>query len=67
MQYNSITFLFHFLPLFLAAYYFLPAKLRNVTLVFGCLVFYYLSVKSKGIYKKATRKNKKVKQSQIYT
>ncbi len=46
MQYNSITFLFHFLPLFLAAYYFLPAKLRNVTLVFGSLVFYYLSVKS---------------------
>ena len=46
MQYNSISFLFYFLPLFLAIYYLFPAKARNVVLLAGSLVFYYLSVKS---------------------
>ena len=35
--------------------------------IFGHRQHNYLSIKSKGISKKATRKNKKVKQSQIYT
>lgn len=46
MQYNSISFLFLFFPIFLAAYYVLPAKLRNISLLIGSLVFYYISVQS---------------------
>ena len=43
MQFNSIEFLFLFLPLFLAAYYFLPASLRTGLLVLGSLGFYGFS------------------------
>lgn len=47
MQYNSISFLFYFLPLFLAIYYLFPAKLRNIVMLAGSLVFYYISVRSR--------------------
>ena len=40
MQFNSIGFIFHFLPLFLAVYYIFPLKYRNAALLFGSLVFY---------------------------
>lgn len=43
MQFNSITFLFYFLPVFLLAYYMLPAGWRNVILVIGSLVFYFFA------------------------
>lgn len=43
MQFNSVEFLFLFLPLFLAAYYFLPASWRTGILVLGSLAFYGLS------------------------
>ena len=39
MLFPSITFLFYFLPLFLAAYYVLPFK--NLTIVVASLVFYF--------------------------
>lgn len=42
MQFNSLTFLFNFLPLFLAVYYIFPVKWRNFVLVAGSLIFYGL-------------------------
>ena len=41
MQFNSIPFLFYFLPLFLAAYYLAPEKWRMGILSFGSLLFYW--------------------------
>lgn len=40
MQFNSIEFLFYFLPLFLAVYYIFPVKLRSAVLLAGSLAFY---------------------------
>lgn len=46
MPFNSVHFLFVFLPVFLAVYYIAPAKWRNAFLVIGSLVFYWLNVRS---------------------
>lgn len=43
MQFNSIEFLFCFLPLFLTVYYVVPRKLRGVSMVLGSLLFYWFS------------------------
>ena len=43
MQFNSISFLFHFFPLFLVAYYFVPHCLRSTVMVAGSLIFYGFS------------------------
>ena len=43
MQFNSTLFLFCFLPVFLAIYYLVPAKWRNLPLMLGSLVFYCLN------------------------
>ena len=43
MQFNSIEFLFCFLPLFLMAYHVIPVKLRSVSMVMGSLLFYWFS------------------------
>lgn len=40
MIYSSIEFLLFFLPLFLVAYGLTPARMRNVTLLSGSLIFY---------------------------
>ena len=40
MQFNSIEFIFYFLPLFLAVYYISPPRFRNAVLLVGSLVFY---------------------------
>ena len=48
MQFNSIGFIFYFLPLFLAVYYIFPSKLRRVVLLTGSLIFYALA--SSGSY-----------------
>ncbi|MDE6983588.1 MAG: MBOAT family protein [Lachnospiraceae bacterium] len=40
MVFSSLSFIFVFLPVFLALYYILPAKCRNLLLFFGSLVFY---------------------------
>lgn len=40
MVFSTIEFLFQFLPLFLLGYYITPVKYRNITLIFGSLVFY---------------------------
>lgn len=40
MQFNSIEFIFCFLPLFLAAYFIFPEKNRHTVLLVGSLVFY---------------------------
>lgn len=42
MIFNSIEFLLFFLPLFLIAYGLTPAKMKNVTLLSGSLIFYAL-------------------------
>ena len=39
MQFNSITFLFVFLPVFLGVYFLLPAKAKNYFILFGSFVF----------------------------
>lgn len=43
MQFNSIQFLFSFLPLFLAVYLLVPAKFRSGTLLIGSLGYYALA------------------------
>lgn len=42
MLFSSIPFIFAFLPFFLLIYYITPARLRNVPLFFGSLLFYAL-------------------------
>ena len=46
MQFNSVEFLFLFLPVFLAVYYIAPAKWRNFLLLAASLLFYWLNVRS---------------------
>lgn len=41
MQFNSIQFLFYFLPLFLAVYYIVPHSWRRAVLVLGSIFFYW--------------------------
>lgn len=43
MQFNSIEFIFYFLPLFLAVYYIFPVKYANSLLLIGSFLFYALS------------------------
>ncbi len=40
MLFSSLSFIFIFLPVFLAAYYLTPERYRNVTLLIGSLIFY---------------------------
>lgn len=40
MVFSSIIFIFVFLPIFLALYYIVPAKFRNLLLFLGSLIFY---------------------------
>ena len=40
MVFNSIFFIFCFLPVFMLIYYLVPGKLRNLLLFLGSLVFY---------------------------
>ncbi len=40
MLFNSITFLFLFLPVVLAVYYIVPFKLKNIVLLIASLLFY---------------------------
>ena len=42
MGFNTLPFLFIFLPVFLAVYYLMPERLRNGVLTLGSLVFYLL-------------------------
>lgn len=42
MQFNSIPFIFYFLPLFLAVYHIVPSKARAAVLSAGSVVFYGL-------------------------
>jgi len=41
MLFSSLSFLYVFLPLVLAVYYLVPARLKNVTLLIFSLAFYY--------------------------
>ena len=43
MQFNSIEFLFYFLPLFLAVYFIVPGKFRSGILLVGSLSYYALA------------------------
>lgn len=47
MEFNSIEFIFLFLPAFLLVYYLVPIKGRNWLLAFGGLVFYAIGVYSR--------------------
>ena len=40
MVFNSIFFIFCFLPVFMMIYYLVPGKLRNLLLFLGSLIFY---------------------------
>jgi len=48
MQFNSLEFLFYFLPVFMAVYCFVPSKFRSLALVVGSLAYYAFS--SNGNY-----------------
>lgn len=39
MVFNSIFFIFCFLPVFMLVYYLVPGKLRNLILFLGSLIF----------------------------
>lgn len=39
MGFNTLPFIFIFLPVFLAVYYLMPERLRNGVLALGSLVF----------------------------
>lgn len=43
MNLASLGFIFHFLPIFLIAYYVTPVRFRKYTLLLGSLVFYAMS------------------------
>ena len=45
MIFNSTSFLFAFLPLFLILYYLLPNRLKNLCLLLGSLIFYAVGVR----------------------
>lgn len=40
MVFSSLDFIFHFLPIFLIVYYLVPARFRNIILLFGSIYFY---------------------------
>ena len=44
MGFNTLAFVFAFLPLFLAAFYLVPARWRAALLCLGRLVFYVIGV-----------------------
>ena len=44
MGFNTLAFVFAFLPLFLAAFYLVPARWRAALLCLGSLVFYVIGV-----------------------
>lgn len=41
MLFSSITFIYYFLPLVILAYFIVPKKYRNVTLLVSSLIFYF--------------------------
>ena len=43
MQFNSIPFLFYFLPAFLAIYYLTPRRGRSAVLAAASCLYYYLA------------------------
>lgn len=47
MEFNSINFIFFFLPAFLLVYYLVPAGSRNPVLTLGSLVFYAIGVRDR--------------------
>ncbi len=46
MQYNSLLFLFTFLPLFLMAYYLVPDRWKNLVLLLSSVLYYTVAVSS---------------------
>ena len=42
MGFNTLPFIFIFLPVFLAVYYLMPERLRNGVLTLGSLVFSHI-------------------------
>ena len=50
MVFSSITFIFYFLPAFLAVYFIVPASLRNGILFMASLFFYFYGVQDQPFY-----------------
>ena len=44
MQFTSVSFLFHFLPIFLALYYIADPRYKNAILLLGSIVYYGIGV-----------------------
>ena len=44
MQFTSISFLFHFLPIFLVLYYIADSRFKNGILLLGSVIYYGASV-----------------------
>lgn len=50
MVFSSLDFIFWFLPAFLAVYYMVPDRLRNLWLLLGSLGFYFYGVRETPFY-----------------
>lgn len=50
MVFSSFTFLFYFLPAFLALYFLAPSAWKNAVIFFASLIFYYYGVKEHPFY-----------------
>lgn len=50
MVFSSFTFLFYFLPVFLAVYFLVPAVWKNAVIFGASLVFYYYGIKDRPAY-----------------
>ena len=48
MSFTDLSFLFYFLPLFLAVYYLVPRALKNAVLVLGSFAFYFCGAGARG-------------------
>ncbi len=44
MQFTSVSFLFHYLPIFLVLYYIASPQLKNVVLLLGSMIYYGIAV-----------------------
>lgn len=50
MVFSSFVFLFQFLPFFLLIYFLVPAKLKNIVILTGSLIFYFYGIKEHPVY-----------------
>lgn len=50
MVFSSFVFLFQFLPIFLAIYFFIPSRWKNLVILTGSLIFYFYGIQKHPTY-----------------